>query len=225
MSENALELPASFQGEARLFPLPGHVMFPGNILPLHIFESRYVEMMQDALEDDRLIAMATLLPGYEHDYYTRPPVATAICIGRVTAHERTEQGTYNLLLLGLQRARIEHEIEPVRSFRRAKVEVLPEEDSGRNAKSEQLGMQLAKRIEQALPPARPLVEKFAAGSLSLATLTDLAAFHLPLPMDVKLRLLAETSAFARATLIMDRLPASPKHDSRRSWNSIDFSEN
>ena len=48
-------------------------MFPSNVLPLHIFESRYKEMLEDALRGDQLVAMATLMPGFEHDYYSRPP--------------------------------------------------------------------------------------------------------------------------------------------------------
>ena len=65
MGHQILELPAKSKYEVRVFPLPGTVFFPRNVLPLHIFESRYREMFEHAIEDDQLIAMATLLPGYE----------------------------------------------------------------------------------------------------------------------------------------------------------------
>ena len=42
-------LPTDFGGEVRLFPLSNLVLFPGIVLPLHIFESRYKEMLEDAL--------------------------------------------------------------------------------------------------------------------------------------------------------------------------------
>ena len=99
MPDQQSNLPPIFDGEVRLFPLSNLVMFPNNLLPLHIFESRYREMLEDAVQADQLITMATLVPGFEHDYYSRPPIAPVVCIGRVTAHEKTEQGTYNLMLL------------------------------------------------------------------------------------------------------------------------------
>ena len=41
MNASTIELPKDFRGEVQPFPLPNLVIFPGNVLPLHIFESRY----------------------------------------------------------------------------------------------------------------------------------------------------------------------------------------
>ena len=119
MSPKLFQMPPDFSGSVRLFPLPDLVLFPRNIQPLHIFEERYCEMLEDALQGDQLITMATLLPGYKADYYSRPSVAETVCIGRVAAHERNEKGTYNLLLMGVGRARIEEEVTPVLRFSRS----------------------------------------------------------------------------------------------------------
>ena len=54
-----------FSGLAPIFPLPNVVLFPNALLPLHIFEPRYRQMTADALEGERLIAMALLRPGWE----------------------------------------------------------------------------------------------------------------------------------------------------------------
>ena len=70
------------------------VTFPFSIVPLHVFESRYREMFEDVIAGDQLLAMATLNPGYETDYYSRPAIAPVICIGRITEHRRNENGTY-----------------------------------------------------------------------------------------------------------------------------------
>ena len=51
-----------------LFPLPNVVLFPGAVLPLHIFEERYKTMTADALAGKSLVAMALLRPGWEKDY-------------------------------------------------------------------------------------------------------------------------------------------------------------
>ena len=56
-----------FGGRVRVFPLPNLVLFPHVMQPLHIFEPRYRELLEDALAGDRLIAMALLAPGWEND--------------------------------------------------------------------------------------------------------------------------------------------------------------
>ena len=78
MNAFTIGLPKDFRGEVRLFPLPNLVIFPGNVLPLHIFESRYKEMLEDALRRDELVTMATLTPGFEYDYYSRPPISPVV---------------------------------------------------------------------------------------------------------------------------------------------------
>jgi hypothetical protein len=94
-------------------------------LPLHIFEPRYREMVGDALESDRLIGMALLRPGWEHEYEGRPPVYPIGCSGVITHFERLADGRYNLVLRGLERFRIIEE-DHDRSYRRALVESLLE---------------------------------------------------------------------------------------------------
>ncbi len=58
--------PDDFSGRVRLFPLPNLVLFPHVVQPLHMFEPRYCEMLQDALAGDRLLAMVLLEQGWEH---------------------------------------------------------------------------------------------------------------------------------------------------------------
>lgn len=225
MSAQPFLLPTSFNGEVRLFPLPDVVMFPGNVLPLHIFESRYREMLEDAIQGDQLISIATLQPGYEPDYYSRPPLAPVVCVGQVTAHEKNEQGTYNLLLVGLQRARIEHEIEPVRSFRRAAVTVLMDcsEKSEESARIK-VARDLASRIRQTVPAAENIVGEFDKGSMSLASFVDIFAFHLPLDVTLKLELLSELDVLKRARKLLGALP-KPEDNRSPTSHRRNFSEN
>lgn len=98
--------PINFVRPIPLFPLPNCVLFPGVVQPLHIFEPRYREMMEDTLEDQSAIAMALLKPGWEKSYYGRPPVFDMLCVGRIVAHERLDDGKFNLLLHGLARVRL-----------------------------------------------------------------------------------------------------------------------
>ena len=54
--------PDQFSGQARIFALPNLVMIPHVMQALHIYEPRYRAMLEEAIEDDRLIAMAVLAP-------------------------------------------------------------------------------------------------------------------------------------------------------------------
>src|SRR5687768_725344 len=81
-----------------LFPLPGVVLFPRAILPLHIFEERYKTMTADVLAGDRLLAMALLKTGWEKDYYQKPEIEPVVCVGQVLTHEKLADGKYNFLL-------------------------------------------------------------------------------------------------------------------------------
>src|SRR5947209_17017865 len=91
---------AKFDGTARLFPLPNLVLFPQVIQPLHIFEPRYRQMTADALDDDRLIALALLQPGWEPDYGGTPPLFASACLGKIVADQCLPDGRFNLLLRG-----------------------------------------------------------------------------------------------------------------------------
>ncbi len=105
-----------------IFALPGVVLMPGTILPLHIFEERYRSMVSDALEGDRTIGMALMKPGWEEG--GRDPEVFAVGgAGEIVENERLEDGRYNILLLGRFRYRILQEAAGER-YRQARVEEL-----------------------------------------------------------------------------------------------------
>jgi Lon protease-like protein len=92
-----------------LFPLPNVVLLPLGVLPLHIFEPRYRQMVADVLEADQQIAMALLSPGWEKDYYGRPTIEPTVCVGTILSHELLDDGRYNLLLRGHTRGTVVRE--------------------------------------------------------------------------------------------------------------------
>jgi Lon protease-like protein len=106
-----------------IFPLPNVVFFPGTLLPLHIFESRYREMVVDALEGERMIGMALLKPGWEGKYLESPDVYSIGCVGEILHHEKIGNGKFNITLSGKSKVRIEKFIQE-RPYRIAKVEHL-----------------------------------------------------------------------------------------------------
>lgn len=108
-----------------LFPLPNVVLFPGALLPLHIFEPRYRAMTADALERDRRLGMVLLQPGWETDYGGRPPIFRVGCSGVIVYSTELEDGRYNIVLRGLDRFRVVNE-DHGRPYRRAEIEVMPD---------------------------------------------------------------------------------------------------
>src|SRR5690349_3988538 len=110
-----------FSGEVRLFPLPNTILFPHVLLPLHIFEPRYLDMTHDALAGDGLLAIAQLKPGWESTAAALPEIHPVICVGRIAHHVELEDGRYNLIVQGLHRASIIEELPLDYLYRRATV--------------------------------------------------------------------------------------------------------
>jgi uncharacterized protein len=131
-----------------IFPLPNVVLFPNVFLPLHIFEQRYRSMVADALEEDRIIGMALLRPGWESDYDGRPAVYPIGCAGLVTHAERLPDGRYNIVLQGLEKFRIVDE-DDSRPYRLAHIERIAE--SVREADKEEM-RSARRRLESLLVP-------------------------------------------------------------------------
>jgi Lon protease-like protein len=111
-----------------LFPLPNVVLFPSVFLPLHIFEPRYRQMVENALDGDRIIGMVLLQPGDDSDSDGRPAVYAVGCAGLITHVERLADGRFNIVLRGLERFRIleEEPASTVTLYRRAMIAPLTE---------------------------------------------------------------------------------------------------
>jgi uncharacterized protein len=209
MSESEDDLtfsPENFSGRARLFPLPNLVLFPHVIQPLHIFERRYVDLLHDAIEGDRLITMALLEPGWQEDYEGRPPIARVACLGRVLTWQAQPNQRYNVLLLGLRRVRVLRELPACRSFREAEVEILNDCcSSSSGGRRTQLHQKLVSAFEKSLPSIRDAEELFSnlsVDTISLGTLTDVIGYALDLNVQTKQGLLAEPDVDRRAKKLL-----------------------
>jgi len=102
-----------------VFPLPGALMLPRSRLPLHIFEPRYLAMLEDALKTpERLIGMVqpNKVPG--RDGHGLHQIG---CAGRVTQFSETEDGRYLITLSGMSRFRVLKEITGFTPYRRCEV--------------------------------------------------------------------------------------------------------
>lgn len=107
-----------------VFPLPNVVLFPGALLPLHIFEPRYRELTRSALAGRKLMAIARLQPGFEAQYEARPPVFEVCGVGSIIDSVEHADGRFDITLRGLARTRIVQELPPAQLFREMQLEEL-----------------------------------------------------------------------------------------------------
>jgi Lon protease-like protein len=85
-----------------IFPLPNVVLFPGVPLPLHIFEPRYREMVQDAAASHEIVGMALLRGQWQQSYYQSPEIFETGCAGRLVSVESLPNGRFNIVLHGFR---------------------------------------------------------------------------------------------------------------------------
>lgn len=102
-----------------VFPLPGALMLPRARLPLHIFEPRYLQMIDDTLKTDhRLIGMVQPRAQKAGDGRELQAIG---CAGRLTQFSETEDGRYMITLAGVSRYRITREVSGFQPYLQADV--------------------------------------------------------------------------------------------------------
>src|SRR6185369_4183884 len=93
-----------------LFPLPGVVLLPSVMMPLRIFEPRYVKMLSDVMAGDKqCIAMAQLKEKSFDSTQERPEVHTVVGLGEIWSTRELGDGSSQILLLGRARCLIQAE--------------------------------------------------------------------------------------------------------------------
>ncbi len=102
--------------EIPIFPLNGAVLFPGTSLPLNIFENRYIEMVNYALSNDRLIGMIQTNKSGK--------LYNVGCLGKIHSFNETEDGRYLISLQGTNNFHIIKEIESSNNFRLVNVSII-----------------------------------------------------------------------------------------------------
>ncbi|HKQ48214.1 MAG TPA: LON peptidase substrate-binding domain-containing protein [Phycisphaerae bacterium] len=191
-----------------VFPLPNAVLMPMSVLPLNVFEKRYRIMTRDALASHRMIAIALLETGFESKYDTlEAPIHPVVCVGRILREERLEDGRYNFLLQGLNRAQIVEENREL-SYRRAHLRVLhpqplqPEVE--RTYRSELLRMLSEEPLVQ-LARRGGWMELFRCHDLAFSDLVDVLAATVLRCCEDKQQFLSEPRVFERVRCLCDLL--------------------
>jgi ATP-dependent Lon protease len=91
-----------------IFPLP-LVMLPNELLPLHIFEDRYRQMLKDVERDRRLFGVTYFEP--QSPFVEKPQPGSVGCVAEIRESETLADGRSNILTLGLVRYRLIDHVE------------------------------------------------------------------------------------------------------------------
>lgn len=175
-----MELEIVLPEEMPVMTLPNVTFFPQALMPLHIFEPRYRQMLKDVLATNRLFAVAGLnekLLGQPDQF--EPPHRIA-SVGIVRACQKNADGTSNLLLQGL--CRVEFlEILGDDPYRRVRLRALASEPGGADDDNARLRTELARLLglKQKLGGHLPAeITDFLRKVEDPETFVDLAAFSL-----------------------------------------------
>ena len=104
-----------------VFPLSNFIIFPKATVPLNIFETRYVEMINDSMKSNKLIGMIQPRVLNNQDDFT-PELYQVGCMGKITSFKETEDGRYLIDLKGIIRFRIMEEINSDKRYRECKID-------------------------------------------------------------------------------------------------------
>ncbi len=194
----------NFSGVLPLFPLSSVVFFPNTLLPLHIFEPRYKKMVHTALNNEKIIGMALLKPGWEGDYYRNPEVYDVIGMGRIVSSEELDDGKINIVLYGLKRARIIEIVEEL-PYRQAHISIMENQYDTNNESFRSIIEEHINKWNLYLDEKQKAHRINVNTKLPLENLTDaLGSLIFPNVFDKQI-LLEETNVQKRAEIIINDL--------------------
>jgi Lon protease-like protein len=124
--------PASVLDDVAVFPLPQVVLFPGALMPLHIFEPRYRSMTRDVLASTRRLCIVQIPEDHAIDGYGQPQIAAIAGVGEVVKCDALPDGRFNILVEGKARARVD-ELPFHRPYRKARLTILEPAGAGEPA--------------------------------------------------------------------------------------------
>jgi Lon protease-like protein len=181
-----------------LFPLVNVWLFPGALLPLHIFEPRYCSMVEDILDGPGRIVMGTVVEGHEGEMEGKPPVHPIAGLGEIVNHERLPDGRFHLRLFGLGRVRLFEE-ESDSAYRKVSIEPLVEATVPAS-EEEELRERLLDAVRENSESSRAIPKQ-----VPFATLVDLLLLRLDLPHSELQELYAEPDPVRRARGALSKL--------------------
>jgi Lon protease-like protein len=165
----------SLPDQVPVMPLPGALLFPNALLPLHIFEPRYQQMLEHALREHRMFSVALVKP-QRTQWNSTGDFFHVAGVGLIRACVGRGDGTSNLILQGLRRVRFT-EFEQRAPFPIARIELL-ESESPSSVETDALGAKVIELYSKLKRDGRQLpekVDKYLSHLSDMEMLADLMA--------------------------------------------------
>lgn len=211
--ENAVSIRVNFGREMPLFPLPGVVALPQQVVPLHIFEPRYRQLIDHALDGPGQIAMAVLDRRIlKSAASSLPRLRNAVCVCQIVQHEKLNDGRYNVLLQGICRASIAKETSPQPNvlYRSAILEPVGLDDPDADDLAtirETVETTLRRPVLTKLVGVRPVLDFFQDDRIPTTALLELVTFSMVHDAELRYQLLAEGDINRRSQILLSELGA------------------
>jgi ATP-dependent Lon protease len=201
-----------------VFPLPGAVLFPRALLPLHIFEPRYRAMLAHCMATNRAMVIARLSEDAELDDQESPRFARIAGLGFVVEHRALPDGRANILLQGRARVSIE-EIASADPFRRVRAELIEDLET-RVRESDRVALiAAATSFAGELHKHADFTFSVPSGSAE-GSIADLCAQHLIFDADVRQAVLEERDVAARVRRVTAELAIQQRALQRETGSAL-----
>jgi len=199
-----MEMEIVLPDEVPVMTLPNTAFFPQALMPLHIFEPRYREMLRDVLASDRLFAVAGLDASQLGDAAQFEPPHKIATVGIIRACQKNDNGTSNLLLQGLCRVEI-LAITRDEPYRRIRVRALTSRAGATSDENQTLRRELARllTLKTKLAPTETASTELASFLKTVddpEAFVDIAAFSLCDDIALKQKLLETLNVHRRLEL-------------------------
>ena len=184
------------EGLAPLFPLTHFFLYPGSLVPLHIFEPRYRQLVTDLLDGSGRLVMGTVPDEHRLELPDSPPIYPVAGLGEIARHEKLPDGRFLIWVFGLARVRV-REVESEQPYRR--VGFLPlQEIPVLHWRRPDLQQQLETAVKERCKDIPELPEE-----LAITCLTDILTQRLQLSSADTMRLYAEPDVEKRALAALE----------------------
>ena len=185
------------------------VFLPQQLLPLRVFEPRYQRMLKAALASNQMFAVSQLDKAKTSKTKQEQPCPFT-CVGRITGHQELGDGTHQIILEGLRRAKV-HSISHEGPYPLLEISpVVDEDEADSMAFTREIARTLAfteHLLSDAGDDAQPLLDRFRGLANKPGALADAVAGHLIAETNLRRELLECLSPFKRISQVTQVLSA------------------
>jgi Lon protease-like protein len=204
--------------ELPIFPLPELVLFPDVVIPLHIFEPRYKQLMKDLLkkpEDERIFVLATYVGTKSSETFDDAPFYPLATVCKLIEYTELEDGRSNILVHGVSIVSVK-EVEFLNTTTPYRIASITPKDPDWEVTDE------SKYRKQTLNSLNQYATKrnldlSDVKKLNLREMANLLSYALPFTMEEKFSLLAKDTLESRINLLIELMS--------KTYKLIEFSEN